>query len=87
MLDQMNTEVEVIRKVQHPKVVPLLGWNKVGGAPCLVYTLMEVGSLQDRPEGKLSAAVPHGQGEWCGAWCSPTLHVVWLTCILKYPPL
>ena len=48
MLDQMNTEVEVLSQVQHPNIVPLLGWSKDGVAPCLVYAYMEGGSLQDR---------------------------------------
>ena len=56
MLDQMNTEVEVLSQVQHPNIVPLLGWSKEGAAPCLVYTLMEGGSLQDR------LACTHGAG-------------------------
>jgi interleukin-1 receptor-associated kinase 4 len=34
--------------VQHVNIVPLLGWSKDGMAPCLVYALMEGGSLQDR---------------------------------------
>jgi hypothetical protein len=56
MLDQMNTEVKVLSQVQHPNIVPLLGWSKEGAAPCLVYALMEGGSLQDR------LALTHGSG-------------------------
>jgi interleukin-1 receptor-associated kinase 4 len=48
MTDQMRTEVEVLSQVQHVNIVPLLGWSKDGMAPCLVYALMEGGSLQDR---------------------------------------
>ena len=48
MTDQMRTEVEVLSQVQHVNIVPLLGWIKDGMAFCLVYALMEGGSLQDR---------------------------------------
>jgi serine/threonine protein kinase len=48
MTDQMRTEVEVLSQVQHVNIVPLLGSSKDGMAPCLVYALMEGGSLQDR---------------------------------------
>ena len=48
MADQMRTEMEVLSQVQHVNIVPLLGWSKDGLAPCLVYALMEGGSLQDR---------------------------------------
>jgi interleukin-1 receptor-associated kinase 4 len=48
MTNQMRTEVEVLSQVQHVNIVPLLGWSKDGMAPCLVYALMEGGSLQDR---------------------------------------
>jgi serine/threonine protein kinase len=48
MTDQMRTEVEVLSPVQHVNVVQLMGWSKDGMAPCLVYALMEGGSLQDR---------------------------------------
>ncbi len=48
MTDQMSTEVEVLSRMQHVNIVPLLGWSKDGIAPCLVYALMEGGSLQDR---------------------------------------
>ncbi len=48
MTDQMRTEVEVLSQVQHVNIVPLLGWSKDGMAPCLVYALMEGGSLLDR---------------------------------------
>jgi len=34
--------------VQHHNIVPLLGWSQDAPAPCLVYALMEGGSLQDR---------------------------------------
>jgi serine/threonine protein kinase len=44
----MRTEVEVLSQVQHVNIVPLLGSSKDGMAPCLVYALMEGGSLQDR---------------------------------------
>jgi len=46
--EQMATEVEVLTHVQHANIVPLLGWSEEGAAPCLVYALMEGGSLQDR---------------------------------------
>ena len=48
MTDQMRTEVEVLSQVHHVNIVPLLGSSKDGMAPCLVYALMEGGSLQDR---------------------------------------
>ncbi len=48
LTDQMRTEVEVLSQVQHVNVVQLMGWSKDGMAPCLVYALMEGGSLQDR---------------------------------------
>ena len=48
LTDQMRTEVEVLSQVQHVNIVPLLGSSKDGMAPCLVYALMEGGSLQDR---------------------------------------
>ena len=48
-------EVEVLSQVQHVNVVPL-GWSKGGMAPCLVYALMEGGSLQDRLACKGSGA-------------------------------
>jgi hypothetical protein len=35
-------------QVQHVNIVPLLGSSKDGMVPCLVYALMEGGSLQDR---------------------------------------
>jgi len=47
-LDQMETEVLVLSSVQHPNIVQLLGSSMDGVAPCLVYALMEGGSLQDR---------------------------------------
>ena len=37
-------------QVQHANIVPLLGWSQDDPAPCLVYALMEGGSLQDRLE-------------------------------------
>jgi interleukin-1 receptor-associated kinase 4 len=61
MTDQMRTEVEVLSQVQHVNIVPLLGWSKDGMAvmaPCLVYALMEGGSLQDR-------LACRGSGAWC----------------------
>jgi len=45
---QMQTEVQVLSQVQHPNVVQLLGSSTDGASPCLVYALMEGGSLQDR---------------------------------------
>jgi hypothetical protein len=60
MTDQMCTEVEM----QHVNVrtsctlVQLMGWSKDGMAPCLVYALMEGGSLQDR-------LACRGSGAWC----------------------
>jgi hypothetical protein len=48
MTDQMRTEVEVLSRVQHVNIVQLMGWSKDGMAPCLVYALMQGGSLQDR---------------------------------------
>jgi serine/threonine protein kinase len=58
MTDQMRTEVEVLSQVQHVNIVPLLGSSKDGMAPCLVYALMEGGSLQDRLACRGSGAVP-----------------------------
>ncbi len=58
MTDQMRTEVEMLSQVQHVNIVPLLGWSKDGMAPCLVYALMEGGSLQDRLACTGSGAVP-----------------------------
>jgi serine/threonine protein kinase len=58
MTDQMRTEVEVLSQVQHVNIVPLLGWSKDGMAPCLVYALMEGGSLQDRLACRGSVSVP-----------------------------
>ena len=60
MTDQMRTEVEVLSQVQHVNIVPLLGSSKDGMAPCLVYALMEGGSLQDRLacRGSGASAVP-----------------------------
>jgi serine/threonine protein kinase len=57
MTDQMRTEVEVLSQVQHVNIVPLLGSSKDGMAPCLVYALMEGGSLQDRLACRLSGAL------------------------------
>jgi serine/threonine protein kinase len=54
----MRTEVEVLSQVQHVNIVPLLGSSKDGMAPCLVYALMEGGSLQDRLACRGSGAVP-----------------------------
>jgi len=48
LLDQMQTEVQVLSQVQHPNIVQLLGSSTDGAVPCLVYALMEGGSLQDR---------------------------------------
>ena len=45
---QMKTEVQVLSQIQHPNVVQLLGSSTDGASPCLVYALMEGGSLQDR---------------------------------------
>jgi hypothetical protein len=39
-------------------IVPLLGWSKDSMAPCLVYALMDGGSLQDR-------LACRGSGAWC----------------------
>jgi serine/threonine protein kinase len=58
LTDQMRTEVEVLSQVQHVNIVPLLGWSKDGLVPCLVYALMEGGSLQDRLACRGSDAVP-----------------------------
>ena len=38
----------MLSTVQHHNIVQLLGSSTDGEAPCLVYTLMEDGSLQDR---------------------------------------
>jgi interleukin-1 receptor-associated kinase 4 len=54
----MRTEVEVLSQVQHVNIVPLLGWSKDGFATCLVYALMEGGSLQDSLACRGSDAVP-----------------------------
>ena len=44
----MFTELEILGRVQHVNIVPLLGWSsEQGEASCLVYALME-GSLEDR---------------------------------------
>ena len=48
MLRLFNTEVKALSKANHPNIVPLLGWSDDGDAPCLVYVLMEGGSLEDR---------------------------------------
>jgi hypothetical protein len=56
MTNQMRTEVAVLSQVQHVNIVPLLGWSKDGMAPCLVYALMEGGSLQDRLACRLGGA-------------------------------
>ena len=45
---QLQAEVAVLSKGQHPNVVPLLGWSVDGPTPCLVYALMEGGALEDR---------------------------------------
>ena len=45
--EQMYTEVEVLSCVQHVNIVPLLGWSEEA-TPCVVYALMEGGSLEDR---------------------------------------
>jgi serine/threonine protein kinase len=45
--EQMYTEVEVLSRVQHPNIVPLLGWSEEA-TPCVVYALMEGGSLEER---------------------------------------
>jgi interleukin-1 receptor-associated kinase 4 len=58
MTDQMRTEVEVLSKVQHVNIVPLLGWSWDGMSPCLVYAFMEGGSLQDRLACRGSGSVP-----------------------------
>jgi serine/threonine protein kinase len=54
MGDQIDREVDVLSRVQHPNIVPVLGLSKDGVSPCLVYALMEGGSLQD------SLACTHG---------------------------
>ena len=46
--EQMQTEVQVLSQVQHPNVVQLLGCSNDAEAPCLVYALMQGGSLKDR---------------------------------------
>ena len=38
--------------------MPLLGWSKDGMAHCLVYALMEGGSLQDRLACRAAVSVP-----------------------------
>ena len=48
IIDQMRTEVEVLSKMHHINIVPMLRWSKDGMAPCLVSALMRDGSLQDR---------------------------------------
>ena len=45
--EQIYTEVEVLSCVQHVNIVPLLGWSEEA-TPCVVYALMEGGSLEDR---------------------------------------
>ena len=45
MTDQIRTEVEVLSQVHHVSIVSLLGSSKDDIVPCLVYVLMEVGSL------------------------------------------
>ena len=45
LTDQMRTEVEVLSQVHHVNIVPLLGSSKDDMAHCLVYVLMEGGSL------------------------------------------
>ncbi len=54
----MRTEVEVLSQVQHVNIVPLLGSSKDGMTPCLVYVLMEGGSLLDRLACGSGAFVP-----------------------------
>ncbi len=59
-------------------IVPLLGWSKDSMAPCLVYTLMEGGSLQDRLACRGSGAlVPLTANKRVLVL---TLHGVWPTC-------
>jgi len=45
---QMQTEMQVLSQAQHPNIVQLLGSCMDEDSPCLVYPLMEGGSLQDR---------------------------------------
>ena len=48
-------------QVQHHNIVPLLGWSQDAAAPCLVYALMEGGSLHDRlacARGEVPLSVP-----------------------------
>lgn len=52
--EQIEAEVRTLSAISHPNIVPLLGSSMDGPAPCLVYALMEGGSLEDR------LAWPHG---------------------------
>ena len=45
---QFNNEIRVLSKYQHPNIVQLLGYSVDGPTRCLVYDLMESGSLEDR---------------------------------------
>ena len=47
MLRLFKTEVKALSKANHPNIVPLLGWSEDGDALCLVYLLMQGGSLED----------------------------------------
>ena len=51
----MRTEVQVLSQIQHAIIVPLPGWSTDGAAPCLVYALMEGGSLKDRLTARLAS--------------------------------
>eukprot|EP00966_Prymnesium_polylepis_P138328 3196423-Prymnesium_polylepis.1 len=49
--EQLQNELRVLRQLvlkPHANLVPLVGWATDGPVPCIVYALMDGGSLEDR---------------------------------------
>lgn len=48
----LQTEVDLLSKIQHPNIISLLGYSIHGDTRLIVYELMENGSLETQLHGK-----------------------------------
>jgi hypothetical protein len=51
----IQVEVDLISKIQHPNLMPLLGYSCDGPQHLLVHGLMQNGSLHDQLHGKYNS--------------------------------
>lgn len=53
MINNLQNEVDLLSKVQHPNIISLLGCSNDGDMKFIVYELMENGSLEAQLHGNI----------------------------------